>query len=243
MIDRLGPRRRPPGTPVMHQTWGKLLFLHWSFAPEAVRPLVPEGLELDLFEGRAWVGVTPFTMWGMRPPLLPAVPVLSRTHEMNVRTYVHRDGFPGVWFFSLEAANPLAVWGARLAFRLPYHQAQMSLEEEEDGTIEFRSERKHPGAPSASLRTRWSGFGPVREATPGTLDFFLVERYALFAEHGDSLRRARIHHRPWPLREARVQALETTMLEAHGLLTPAEPPLVHAQAEPLEVEVWAPEET
>jgi uncharacterized protein len=225
----------------MHQTWGELLFLHWSFPPELVRPLVPDGLELDLWEGRAWVGLTPFTMWGVRPALLPAVPLLSRTHELNVRTYVHRDGFPGVWFLSLEAANPLAVWGARLAFRLPYHQAEMSLEDEAN-EVTFSSRRRHPGAPAAEFAARWSRHGEVREAAPGSLDFFLVERYALYAEHGNTLRRARIHHSPWRLQEARLLALETTMLESHGLSTPLEPPLLHGQAEALEVDVWAPEE-
>jgi len=110
----LSIRTRPSGWPVMYQTWDKLLFLHWPIAAELLRPLIAPRLCLDTFEGRAWVGVTPFTMWGIRPTLLPSLPVLSQSHELNVRTYVHMEDVPGVWFFSLDASNALAVLGARL---------------------------------------------------------------------------------------------------------------------------------
>jgi uncharacterized protein len=221
----------------MHQTWGKLLFLHWAFEPATVRPLVPAGLELDTHDGMAWVGVTPFTMWGVRPEGLPAVPVVSETHELNVRTYVHRDGVPGVWFFSLDAANPLAVVGARVAFHLPYFQASMELREE-GNRIEFSSRRRHPGAPDATLEVSWTRRAPLGEAEPDTLEFFLVERYCLYAESDGRLLRSRIHHRPWPLMTASVERLSSTMLEAAGLPTPTEDPLLHAQQEAFEVEVW-----
>ena len=95
MIDRLSIRIRPPAWPIMYQTWGMLLFLHWPIAAERLRPLIPPRLSLDTFEGRAWVSVTPFTMWGIRPAFLPSLPVLSASHELNVRTYVHLDGVPG----------------------------------------------------------------------------------------------------------------------------------------------------
>jgi uncharacterized protein len=238
--DRLALRARPEGSAVMHQSWRELLFLHWPLSPAAVRRLVPPSLELDVWEGEAWIGVTPFTMWDIRPAHLPAVPLLSRSHELNVRTYVHRDGVPGVWFLSLEAANPLAVIGARIGFHLPYFQARMCLEEEGE-TVRYSSRRIHPGAPPATFAAEWSRGGPLPEAEPGTRDFFLIERYCLYSEVNGKLSRCRIHHRPWPLRVARLASLSTTMLEAHGLATPPREPLLHAQGASIEVEIWPPE--
>jgi uncharacterized protein len=237
MIDRESIRSRPSGSPLMVQTWAKLLFLHWRLPPEVLRPLVPAGLELDLFEGSAWVGVTPFTMWGIRPTGLPAVPIASRTHELNVRTYVHRDGVPGVWFLSLDASNPLAVFGARVGFHLPYFLARMRLRESA-ASIEFSSHRTHPGAPTARLDATWSRGEPLGEAEPGTLAFFLVERYCLYAARGGKLFRARIHHPPWRLHEATLSRFSSTMLQSHGLPAPEGEPLLHALGAPLTVDVW-----
>src|SRR5215211_3176375 len=149
----------------MMQTWGKLLFLHWRVPAGLLRPLVPAGLEIDLFDGSAWIGMTPFTMWGIRPARLPALPLVSRSHELNVRTYVHRDGVPGVWFLSLDASNPLAVVGARLAFHLPYFQARMRLRQA-GPAIGFQSRRLHPGAPPAAVEAAWVRGEPVGQAAP-----------------------------------------------------------------------------
>src|SRR3954453_2487739 len=130
-IDRITPTRRPGIRAVMRQSWRDLLFVHWACDPDAIRALIPEGLELHVLEGRAYVGLVPFTMTGVRPVGLPSVPWLSSFHETNVRTYVHRGGRdPGVWFFSLDAANPIAVRLARKLFHLPYHDARMFLERE-----------------------------------------------------------------------------------------------------------------
>jgi uncharacterized protein len=125
MIDRLSIRTCPPGWPVMYQTWDQLLFLHWRVAAERLRPLIAPQLRLDMFEGRAWVSMTPFTMRGIRPIFLPSLPLVSQSHEINVRTYVLFDDVPGVWFFSLDASNTLAVFGARAALGLPYFRARM----------------------------------------------------------------------------------------------------------------------
>lgn len=231
-------RQRPSGCPVMHQVWDKLLFLHWPVEVEQLRPLVPEGLEIETWEGTAWIGVTPFTIRGIRPPFFPPLPVLSRSHELNVRTYVTRDGVPGVWFLSLDASNALAVWGARLGFSLPYFRAQMELNA--GRSIDFHSRRTHADAPPASFRARWHVGARLPEAAPNTREFFLIERYALYSESGGRLYRARIHHRPWPLASARVEQLTSTMLSSHGLPEPRDEPLLHAQAEPFDVEVWSP---
>jgi uncharacterized protein YqjF (DUF2071 family) len=213
------------------------VFLHWAFAPEQLRALVPRGLALDLHEGQAWLGVTPFSISRMRPSLLPALPVLSQANEVNVRVYVEKDGVPGIWFPSLEITNPLAKWAARLAYRLPYFHAAMQVERR-GAIVRFRSERRD--RPPASLDVQWR-LGPACPSPqPGTLEDFLIERYVLYAGSAGRLLRARIHHRPWPLRDASVLQLSSTLLEANGLPTPTTPVLAHAQAEPLDVEVWPP---
>ena len=133
VIDRLAPSQRPRQWAVMRQKSRDLLFIHWPIRPESLRPLIPAPLDLDLFEGTAYVGLVPFTMTGVRPIGLPAVWGLSNFHETNVRTYVRLgDRDPGVWFFNLEAANSIAVSLARHLFHLPYHYARMFLEHESD---------------------------------------------------------------------------------------------------------------
>ncbi|HEV3471409.1 MAG TPA: DUF2071 domain-containing protein, partial [Pyrinomonadaceae bacterium] len=170
--DRLAARERPAGSPVMYQSWGDLLFMHWRVETAALRRLIPERLEIDTFEGEAWVGVTPFTLSGVRPVLLPALPFVSEFHEINVRTYVHLGGVPGVWFFSLDANSDLAVAGARALFRLPYFSAEITREHGEDTTV-FMSSREGDSAPHASFGATWKTGEELPEAEPGTLDFFL----------------------------------------------------------------------
>ena len=154
----------------MYQSWDKLLFMHWPMPVEALRPLIPDPLTIDTFEGTAWVGVTPFTMWGLRPVFSPSLPALSRSHELNVRTYVYLDGMSGVWFLSLDANNPLAVLGARLAFHLPYFTASMSLERR-DQTIYFASRRTQVRATHAEFDAVWTVGEKLGQAEPGSLDF------------------------------------------------------------------------
>ena len=238
-IDRLSVLARPPGLPVMHQRWGKLLFLHWSVPEELLRPLIPEPLVIDTFDGVAWVGVTPFTMWGLRPAFAPPIPLLSESHELNVRTYVHLDGVPGVWFLSLDASNAAAVLGARLAFHLPYFGARMSLERR-DRTLRFASRRTSRRVAPAGFEATWTVGDALAPAEPGSLEFFLIERYCLYSARADRLYRVRIFHRPWPLHAARLHSCRSTMIEAQGLPSPEDGPLVHQQGEPLKVSVWPP---
>jgi uncharacterized protein YqjF (DUF2071 family) len=224
----------------MYQCWGKLVFLHWPVPDELIRPLVPGRLELDTFEGKAWLGLIPFTMWGIRPIFLPALPWMSTSHEFNVRTYVHLDGVPGVWFLSLDASNPLLVWGARTTFGLPYFRANMQVEQY-GKTIYFRSRRRHSGAPPAEFEAACDLGEALPPAQPGSREFFLTERYCLYSERRGLLYRARVHHPPWPLCRAALSRMLSTMIESHGLPTPSGTPLIHAQAESLRVEVWRPE--
>ena len=221
----------------MHQNWGKLLFLHWSVPVSVLRPMIPRSLEIDTYDGGAWVSITPFTMWGIRPTMLPAVPVLSDSHELNVRTYVHAEGIPGVWFFSLDASNAVAVLAARLGFHLPYYQADMRLDESGD-SISFTSRRADARGPKAEFSASWSRGKALPDPAPDSLEFFLVERYCLYAAKAEKLYRARIHHAPWSLRAATLETLSSTMGEAHGIKLSDKPTLLHAQGEPLAVEVW-----
>ncbi len=235
-VDRLSIRTRPRGLPLMRQWWGTLLFMHWPLAPALVRPLVPPMLSLDTFEGRAWVGVVPFTMWGVRPSLAPPVPGLSSFHELNVRTYVHYEGVPGIVFFSLDASSLLAVLGARTFFLLPYYTADISLRQEGDQII-YHSRRTHADAPAAVFDATWRTGAPLEASRPGSLEFFLTERYCFLTVHEGAVYRCRIHHPPWPLSTAEVSAYHSTMIESHGLPTPAGPPLLH-YAEEITVDIW-----
>jgi uncharacterized protein len=234
--DRLAVRVRPSDRPIMYQHWGKLLFLHWSLPAESLRPLIPDPLVIDTFDGAAWISITPFTMWGVRPAFLPPIPFLSESHELNVRTYVHLDGDPGIWFFSLDASNPIAALGARLTFHLPYFSAHMSLERRSH-TLRFASRRSHPHAASAEFKAVWTVGNRLPQSESGSLQFFLTERYALYSGRKDALYRARIFHRPWPLHEAHLLSFQSTMLESQGLPTPRDVPLLHQQGEPLKVRI------
>src|SRR4051794_1336518 len=227
----------PPGPWVQGQTWRDLLFAHWPLPVEALRPAVPAQLPIDTFDGSAWLGVTPFEVRGARPRRLPPVPWLSRFAEVNVRTYVTLDGRPGIWFLSLDAASALAVAGARRSYRLPYFRARMTIERA-DGEIRYRSERA--GGPPAELRARYRPHGPVFHTRPGTLEHFLTERYCLYTLEGDAVRRADIHHPPWPLQAATAELERNTMAAPYGIAPAGDPPLAHFAARQ-DVVIWAPQ--
>jgi uncharacterized protein YqjF (DUF2071 family) len=239
MIDRLSPRSSPSGWPVLHQRWSRLVFLHWPVAPSAVRALVPATLDLDLFEGAAWATLVAFTVSRMRPSLLPPVPGLSDAHQVNVRTYVHRDGVPGLWFLSLDANNPLAVCAARIGYRLPFFHARTHIRED-GGVVGFRCERTDANCPKATFEAAWELRDTLPGPSLGTLDFFLLERYVLYSGTNDRLLRTRIHHRPWPLRRPMFRHVASTMLEAQGLPRRTDAPLTHGQAAPFDVVIWRP---
>lgn len=235
-VDRMALRSRPRKWPLMHQYWGKLLFMHWEVDADALRPLIPPPLEIDTFDEKSWVGVIPFTMWGIRGTGLPPLPGLSRCHELNVRTYVHLDGVPGVWFFSLDTAKSLAVWVGHTFFHLPYRKAEMHLRQEGE-TIHYRSRREDRRGPPASFEASWDPGDLLPKALPGSLEFFLTERYCFYAVRGGRVSRCRIFHSPWPLQRATLRSASSTMVEAAGLPSPVGQPLLH-YAESLKVEIW-----
>jgi uncharacterized protein len=236
-VDRLSIRERPEGQPLMHQTWGKLLFMHWRIEETELRRLIPPELEIDTFDGTAWIGIVPFTMWDIRalPPFVPAVPGLSSAHELNVRTYVHYDNLPGVWFFSLDCNSPAAVMAARAFYHLPYYNAEIDLLQ--DGNqIDYALARTDD--PPAVFSGSWN-FGETQPFShPESLDFFLMERYCLYSEQEGDLYRARIFHQPWPLQEATINSYESTMIESLGLNSPRGEPVLH-YTEEIDVDIWA----
>ena len=235
-VDRLAVRHRPKGQPVMHQDWGKLLFIHWRIEESILRPHIPDSLEIDTYGDSAWIAITPFTMWDIRafPPFVPPVPGLDSMHELNVRTYVHYNGVPGVWFFSLDANSRAAVLGARTFFHLPYYNAEIEMEGKKK--IKYRLDRLDE--PAAQFRAAWSVGEPLPESQPGSREFFLTERYILYTEFDGDLYRARIYHEPWQLYKAELTSFSSTMLEANQLMQPKTQPIVH-YADEVSVDIWS----
>ncbi len=223
----------------MTQWWRDLLFAHWPVDAAAIRSLVPGSLEVETFEGRAWVAVVPFRMSGVRVRLTPPLPWISHFAELNVRTYVRPklkgEGKPGVYFWSLEASNPLAVMAARSLFHLPYMNARMVCEPRK-GWIQYESRRTHQGEAPARFVGRYR---PRGEATKTGLVRWLTERYCLYTTDSQGgLYRGEIHHLPWRLEDAEAQIEVNTMASAAGVELPAGPPLLHFAKE-LQVAIWA----
>ncbi len=233
-------RFRPDGPVVMRPQWRDLLFLHWEFEPELVRRLLPDGLELDLFENRAFVGLVPFVMKNVRPHFVPDLGrfgyFYTRFPELNVRTYVVRDGVPGVWFFSLDAASSLAVLTARAWFRLPYFKARMRMTRSRRG-FDFWSKRLWPSPLPAMCRARFRPFGELKTAEPDSLEEFLVERYVLYSQRGNQLFRGRVFHEPYRIQEAKLLSLRETNLHAAGFARPQNAPHI-LFSRGVDVEVW-----
>jgi uncharacterized protein YqjF (DUF2071 family) len=195
--------------------WHDLLFAHWAVPAEILRPLVPAELEIDAFGGTAWLGVIPFRMTRVGAFPVPPVPAVASFPETNVRTYVTRDGKPGIWFLSLDAGNPLAVRAARRLFGLPYYDARMSCRREGDAIL-YRSTRTHRGAPPARLSAAYGPSGTDYQAREGDLDHWLTERFFTVSPAG-AVRSVSVRHRPWTLAPATVRFAENTMTEAFGL--------------------------
>ena len=218
----------PPSSPwVGYMRWDDLAFFHWPVDAAMLRPLVPARLDIETFDGKAWVGVVPFKMEDVRLRFTPPVPGVSAFPELNVRTYVRYGERTGVWFFSFDAASLLGVRGARVLYNLPYFDAAMSVESRGEDIV-YQSERVHTGAPPARLKATYGPRGAVYEAERGTLDYFLVERYCLFnVDRSGRMGFIDIHHPPWPLQPADADIEHNTMALAAGITLPDTPPLVH----------------
>lgn len=220
--------------------WENLLFAHWPVAAGELRPLIPEALELDTFDGQAWLGIVPFEMSNVRPWWSPPLPWFSSFPELNVRTYVTLGGKPGVWFFSLDAGNPVAVRIARRFFHLPYFDASFRIRRRGDW-LHYRSRRTHPGAPPAELVCRYRPTGAVYTAPVGDLEDWLTARYCFYAAGpGGTIERTEIFHLPWPLQPAEAEIEVNTMTGWLGIELPPERPLLYL-SERLVVKGWKPE--
>jgi len=222
----------------MEQVWEDLLFLHWPIEEALIRPLIPEGLEIDTFEDKAWIGITPFRLTGLRLMSLPPIPGFSEFNEINVRTYVLHEGKPGIWFFSLDASKVIPAMGARVFFGLPYYSAEIEFLKAER---EFRFAMRRNLATDTHFRGQWSQGVRLRAPDTDSLAFFLIERYALFAQAAGGLNMTRIYHHPWILEEVTKVSYESTLISSLGLPEPKSEPLAHFSSSPLTVQVWAPE--
>jgi uncharacterized protein len=223
----------------MHQRWHDLLFAHWPVPAAALARHLPPGLLLDTFEGRAWLGVVPFRMTGVRLAGLPALPGSGAFPELNLRTYVRRGEARGVWFFSLDAGSRLAVEVARRWFGLPYFRAALQCTADGDG-LRYASRRIDRRGPPAELRVDYAPVGPPSPAAPGSLEDFLTNRMLLFAARPrGALLSAPVEHAPWPLQPARATFASNTLAAALGLPL-REPPSSLLFSRRLDVRVGAP---
>ena len=231
----------PEGPWIMTQSWHDLLFAHWPLEAHELREKLPAGLELDTFDGQAWIGIVPFHMTNVAPRGVPPLPLVSTFVELNVRTYVTHHGKPGVYFFSLDANSSMAVLAARALFHLPYFRATMSIDRP-DRRIVYTSARatRTPGAGEFAA-TYWP-IGGVVAAKPGSLEYFLTERYCLYTVDGAArVKRLEIHHGPWPLQAAEATIAVNTMADAAGLRLPSTEPTLHFSRRQDTV-AWAPRE-
>lgn len=233
--DRLSVRHRPDGQPIMHQEWGNLLFMHWRIEESLLRPHIPEPLEIDTFGDSAWIAIAPFTMWDIRafPPFMPPLPGFDSMEELNVRTYVHYNGVPGVWFFSLDANNRALVLGGRTFFHLPYYHAEIRME----GKYKIKYQSRRLDEPEAVFKAEWSAGKALPRSQPESREFFLTERYFLYSAFEGELYRSRIHHKPWELHEAELTDFASSMLEAKQIPQPKTQPILH-HAEQISVDIW-----
>jgi uncharacterized protein len=217
-LEQLGhrPWPLPPRGWIMGQTWEDLLFAHWRVPVEAVRQHVPERLEVDVHDGSAWLGITPFGLTGLRGRGMLPIPYVSSFLELNVRTYVRAEEKPGIWFFSLDASSRVAVELARRTYKLPYFHARMSASKRGEW-VDYECARIDEAGRVFSGRYRPNG--PVSHAEPGSLEWFLAERYCLYTTDArGSLARAEIHHELWPLQpaEAEIELASISPVELHG---------------------------
>ncbi|MCA8979274.1 MAG: DUF2071 domain-containing protein [Planctomycetes bacterium] len=214
--------------------WHDLAFLHWRVDADVLRRHIPAELQLDTFDGAAWLGVVPFRMSHVGPRWVPPIPGVHAFPELNLRTYVTADGKPGVWFFSLDVTKRFAVWAARTFFHLPYFRAEMRFERDGDA-IRYASER---GVERFGFTGRYRPTGDVYLSQPGTLESWLTERYCLYAaDSRGRVFRGEIHHAPWPLQRAEVEVEQNTLCRQVGIDALEGEPLAHFVRE-LDVVAW-----
>jgi uncharacterized protein YqjF (DUF2071 family) len=234
-LDRISPTQRPTLGNSGTQRWTELLFVHWTYPIDVVRPLIPKEIELDPWDGRMYVGLVPFRMHAIRPWWLPRAMALDFL-ELNMRTYVHYRGRPAVWFFSLEASSWLAVKAARTGWSLPYFHADMSVSRE-GSKVAYRSRRKDSTGGFDVGYEIGDALGPSQ---PGTLAHFLLERYLLLSVRRGIVLEGQVHHTPYPAHAARIDHVEQELLVAAGLPRPETGPAAVHFSPGVDVEVFGP---
>jgi uncharacterized protein len=236
------PRPLPSGRWAMTQRWNDVLFAHWPVPAAQLTPLVPDGLQIDTFQGSAWLGVVPFWMDRIKVRGVPPIPGARSFPELNLRTYVRdqHSGAAGVYFLSLDASNLLAVATGRAFYNLPYHWADIGFEQHSERDFLFESRRRFQRSP-VEFKARYRGLGPTRklaESHPGSLEYFLTERYCLFtANRAGQPIRANVHHVPWPLEDAEADIERNDLAAALGIALPQEKPVLHYSRR-LAVYIW-----
>ena len=234
-LDRLSPTQRPQGANSGTQNWRELLFVHWTIPSEALRKLIPAEVELDLWDDDAYVGLVPFRMEKIRPSWLPSAFAMDFL-ELNLRTYVHYKGRPGVWFFSLEASSWLAVQAARTGWSLPYHHATMQTSREGE-RIRYASTRK---SGVAAFDCAYEVGEPLGASVPGTREHFLLERYLLLSERRGAILEGQVHHTPYAAHRVNLTTLSQSMIEAAGMPRVNDGPVCAHFSPGVDVEVFGP---
>jgi uncharacterized protein YqjF (DUF2071 family) len=213
--------------PFLFQSWDVISFVHWPFDPAVIRPLVPKELEIDLFDGHAWVGMIPFRAEKLHPPLIPPLPWLCAYPEVNLRTYVRGpEGGSGVWFFSLDLARFLAAIGARVLTCLPHMWTRMQMRRE-GSTVHYEGARAWPGSACPAICKVGIEIG-ADMPYPGVSDLiiFLSARFRMYTKFYGGMRYGQVEHPKWPMKHARLLYMEQTLLRAAGLPEPAGDPVV-----------------
>lgn len=230
------PFRMPERKCVLHQNWIHLTFMHWKVDVALLEPYIPEGLEIDFYDGNAYIGVIPFMMEKVRPRGLPWLPFVSTFGEFNIRTYVIKNGVPGILFLTLDAQSRVTCFHAPRSYGLPYRYAKANVKVEGEGYYSWSSERKKGGE---SLIGTTKSSGPMEHAVEGSLEYFLFERYSLYTWHKGILHRAYTHHLPWNYCVAEVEVDTNTLLESYnlGIDRPLHPEQIHMSSG-VNVQTW-----
>jgi uncharacterized protein len=216
------PYPLPKGSWRWRQSWNDLLFVHYPCPVEKLRNLVPKSLTIQEFEGICWIGIIPLKMERVMMRPLPDIPYISNFLELNVRVYVEYEGKPGVYFLSLDASNPLAVWGGKNLFHLPYKHADIEFKKENNTNI-FHSKRKE-GEDQSEFSLSYYPTSDIFEAKPNTLEYFFTERYCLYTLTPHGVYRGNIHHLPWPHQEAKAKIFSNSILNNFQIPIPSSEP-------------------
>jgi len=237
---RASYQQSPPGRPFFYQSWNNLLFIHWRYDPDEIQRRLPAGLKVDTYNESAWIAIVPFEMNRIRPVGMPALAWLSFFLELNVRTYViDEQGTPGVWFFSLQANRRPAVVLGRTLYQLPYWWSAMRSVRDTDGWFDYQC-RRFADPLQRNHRYRWRPHGDIAEARLQTFEFFVAERYVLFAQSRDgTIAKGRVHHPPYRLQNVEVDQCDSSLLALDNLTPSQSPPDHLAFCSGVDVSVYA----